>query len=36
MARGAAVAISPLSQAATSNLGQAKLKRDVCFSACEK
>lgn len=32
---GVAIVTSPPSQAATSNLGQAMLKRDVCFSSCE-
>jgi len=36
MAWGVAVIISPPRQTATSNLGQAKLKRDVCFGACQE
>lgn len=33
---GVAIVVSLPSQAATSNLGQAMLKRDVFFSSCEQ
>lgn len=36
MAWGVAVVVGPPCQAATSNLGHSKLKRDVRFCACEK
>lgn len=34
--RGVAVLSCPPEHAATSNLGQAELKRDACLGACEK